>query len=163
MDYCEDGDLLTQILHQRRYLGQDELVKHVFLQPLDAVEYSYSLVIRYRDLKPEEMLCSHSDLRLHITDFGLATTNVPSEEFRTGILPCSVISSPLELFSSTSSLANEPTAALSASPALHPTTGRRETRNLPSNPRNLFVAHSQTPVHVVDLRFPVRVESHRVP
>lgn len=45
MDFCEDGDLFTQILHQRRYLGQDELIKHVFLQLLDAVEYCHSLSV----------------------------------------------------------------------------------------------------------------------
>jgi serine/threonine protein kinase len=84
MDYCEDGDLFTQILHQRRYLGQDELVKHVFLQLLDAVEYSHSLGIYHRDLKPENVLCFDGGLRLAITDFGLATTDAFSEEFRTG-------------------------------------------------------------------------------
>ena len=84
MDYCEDGDLFTQILHQRRYLGQDELVKHVFLQLLDAVEYCHSLGIYHRDLKPENVLCFDGGLRLAITDFGLATTDAFSEEFRTG-------------------------------------------------------------------------------
>lgn len=84
MDYCEDGDLFTQILHQRRYLGQDELVKHVFLQLLDAVDYSHSLGIYHRDLKPENVLCFDGGLRLAITDFGLATTDAFSEEFRTG-------------------------------------------------------------------------------
>jgi len=83
-DYREDGDPPTQILHQRRYPGQDELAKHVFPQPLDAVEYSHSLGIYRRDLKPENVLCFDGGLRLAITDFGLATTNAFSEEFRTG-------------------------------------------------------------------------------
>jgi serine/threonine protein kinase len=84
MDFCEDGDLFTQILHQRRYLGQDELIKHVFLQLLDAVEYCHSLGIYHRDLKPENVLCFDGGLRLAITDFGLATMDTVSEEFRTG-------------------------------------------------------------------------------
>jgi len=41
----EDGDLFTQILRQRRYLGQDELIECVFLQLLNAVEHSHSLGI----------------------------------------------------------------------------------------------------------------------
>jgi serine/threonine protein kinase len=43
MDYCPDGDLFSQILHHRRYLGYDALIKHVFLQLLDAVEHCHSL------------------------------------------------------------------------------------------------------------------------
>ncbi|OCH86763.1 kinase-like protein, partial [Obba rivulosa] len=84
MDYCSDGDLFTQILHQRRYLGHNELIKEVFLQLLDAVEYCHSLSIYHRDLKPENILCFDGGLRLAITDFGLATTDKMSTEFRTG-------------------------------------------------------------------------------
>ena len=74
MDYCPDGDLFGQILHKRRYLGQDDLIKHVFLQLLDAVDYCHLLGIYHRDLKPENVLCFNAGLRLVITDFGLATT-----------------------------------------------------------------------------------------
>ncbi|OSC97767.1 kinase-like protein [Trametes coccinea BRFM310] len=84
MDYCSDGDLFTQILHQRRYLGNNALIKEVFLQLLDAVEYCHSLGIYHRDLKPENVLCFDGGLRLAITDFGLATTERMSTEFRTG-------------------------------------------------------------------------------
>ncbi|EKM57995.1 uncharacterized protein PHACADRAFT_251941 [Phanerochaete carnosa HHB-10118-sp] len=84
MDYCPDGDLFTQILHNRRYLGNNELIKNVFLQLLDAVEYCHSLNIYHRDLKPENILCFDDGLRLAITDFGLATTERMSTEFRTG-------------------------------------------------------------------------------
>ncbi|KAN0084347.1 Protein kinase-like domain containing protein [Tylopilus felleus] len=84
MDYASDGDLFSQILHHCRYLGQDHLIKHIFLQLLDAVEYCHSLGIYHRDLKPENVLCFDSGLRVAITDFGLATTDRFSEEFRTG-------------------------------------------------------------------------------
>ncbi|KAI0052080.1 kinase-like protein, partial [Auriscalpium vulgare] len=84
MDYCPDGDLFGQILHKRRYLGHDGLIKHVFLQLLDAVEFCHSLGIYHRDLKPENVLCFNGGLRLMLTDFGLATTDKVSEEFRTG-------------------------------------------------------------------------------
>ncbi|KAF5386445.1 hypothetical protein D9757_005847 [Collybiopsis confluens] len=84
MDYAPDHDLFHQILHSCRYLGQDRLVMHVFLQILDAVEYCHSLGIYHRDLKPENVLCYDDGLRVAITDFGLATTDKLSEEFRTG-------------------------------------------------------------------------------
>jgi len=84
MDYCSDGDLFSQILHHRRYLGNNDLIKDVFLQLLDAVEYCHSLNIYHRDLKPENVLCFDGGLRLAITDFGLATTDRMSTEFRTG-------------------------------------------------------------------------------
>ncbi|KAI0701361.1 kinase-like domain-containing protein [Cytidiella melzeri] len=84
MDYCGDGDLFTQILHNRRYLGQNDLIREVFLQLLDAVDYCHSLNIYHRDLKPENILCFDDGLRLAVTDFGLATTEKMSTEFRTG-------------------------------------------------------------------------------
>jgi len=84
MDYASDGDLFSQILHNCRYLGRDHLIKHIFLQLLDAVEYCHSLGIYHRDLKPENVLCFDGGMRVAITDFGLATTDRFSEEFRTG-------------------------------------------------------------------------------
>lgn len=84
MDYAPDHDLFTQILHSCRYLGDDALIKDVFLQLLDAVEYCHSLGIYHRDLKPENILCFDDGLRVAITDFGLATTDKVSDEFRTG-------------------------------------------------------------------------------
>lgn len=84
MDYAPDHDLFTQILHSCRYLGDDHLIKDVFLQLLDAVQYCHSLGIYHRDLKPENILCFDDGLRVAITDFGLATTDKVSDEFRTG-------------------------------------------------------------------------------
>ena len=84
MDYCPDGDLFGQIQEKRRYLGRDELIKHVFLQLLDAVDYCHSLDIYHRDLKPENVLCFDGGLRLAITDFGQATSEKVCEEFQIG-------------------------------------------------------------------------------
>jgi serine/threonine protein kinase len=84
LDYYADGDLFTQILHKRTYLGYDNLIKRVFLQLLDAVEHCHSLGIYHRDLKPENVLCLEDGRRVAITDFGLATADKISTEFRTG-------------------------------------------------------------------------------
>ena len=86
MDYCPDGDLFGQFLQKRRYLGRDDLIKYVFLQLLDAVNYFHSLGIYHRNLKPENVFCFNGGLRVAITNFGLATTEKVSEEFRTGTL-----------------------------------------------------------------------------
>ncbi|KAJ7108513.1 kinase-like domain-containing protein [Mycena epipterygia] len=84
MDYASDGDLFSQILYGCRYLGNTRLIKHIFNQLIDAVEYCHSLGIYHRDLKPENVLCFDGGYRVAITDFGLATTEKLSEEFRTG-------------------------------------------------------------------------------
>jgi len=84
MDYAPDGDMFGQILQECSYLGRDALIKHVFLQILDAVQYCHSLGIYHRDLKPENVLCFDQGLRVAITDFGLATTDKKSKEFKTG-------------------------------------------------------------------------------
>ncbi|KAF8628748.1 hypothetical protein AX15_003740 [Amanita polypyramis BW_CC] len=84
LDYAPDHDLFTQILRNCRYLGNDDLIRHIFLQLLDAVEYCHMLGIYHRDLKPENVLCFDDGLRVAITDFGLATTEKMSDEFRTG-------------------------------------------------------------------------------
>ncbi|KAF7316227.1 Serine/threonine protein kinase [Mycena indigotica] len=84
LDFAPDGDLFSQILYGCRYLGNTRLIKHVFNQLLDAVEYCHSLGIYHRDLKPENVLCFDGGYRVALTDFGLATTEKLSEEFRTG-------------------------------------------------------------------------------
>ncbi|KIM44033.1 hypothetical protein M413DRAFT_373720 [Hebeloma cylindrosporum] len=84
MDYAPDHDLSTQILHSCRYLGDDVLIKDVFLQLLDAVEYCHSLGIYHQDLHPGNILCFHDGLRIAITNFGHATTDKLSDEFCTG-------------------------------------------------------------------------------
>ncbi|KAF9555254.1 kinase-like protein [Agrocybe pediades] len=84
MEFATDDDLFTQILHRSRYLGDNDLIKHVFLQIIDGVQYCHSLGIYHRDLKPENVLCFDEGYRVAITDFGLATTDKSSKEFRTG-------------------------------------------------------------------------------
>jgi serine/threonine protein kinase len=84
LDYYADGDLFTQILHKKRYLGNEALIKDVYLQLLDAVQHCHDLGVYHRDLKPENVLCRQNGDYIAITDFGLATTDEMSTEFRTG-------------------------------------------------------------------------------
>ncbi|KAF9530269.1 kinase-like domain-containing protein, partial [Crepidotus variabilis] len=84
MEYATDGDLFAQILTETTYLGRDDLIKKTFLQIIDAVQHCHYLGIYHRDLKPENVLCFDRGYRVAITDFGLATTDKTSKEFRTG-------------------------------------------------------------------------------
>jgi serine/threonine protein kinase len=84
MDFAPDGDLFGQILQEGSYLGRDALIKRIFLQIIDAVQHCHSLGIYHRDLKPENVLCFDRGLRVALTDFGLATTDERSREFKTG-------------------------------------------------------------------------------
>ncbi|KAF5329381.1 hypothetical protein D9619_009218 [Psilocybe cf. subviscida] len=84
MDFAADDNLFTQTLHKTHYLGNDTLIKLVFLQLLDAVQYCHSLGIYHQDLRPKNVLCYDRGYRIALTNFGLATTDKYSTELRTG-------------------------------------------------------------------------------
>ena len=84
LDFCEEGDLFGMITEKSRYLGNDELIRSVFLQILDAVEHCHSMGIYHRDLKPENILCSERGTRVVLADFGLATAEPTSGDFGCG-------------------------------------------------------------------------------
>ncbi|KAL7423382.1 Serine/threonine protein kinase [Cryptotrichosporon argae] len=84
MDYGSEGDLFAMITDRQRYLGDDELVRSVFLQLLDGVEHLHQLGIAHRDIKPENIVCSDNGTRVRLVDFGLATSDAVSSEFGCG-------------------------------------------------------------------------------
>ena len=57
------------------------MIRTVFLQIVDAVEYCHSMGIFHRDLKPENILCTRGGSRICIADFGLATSERLSTDF----------------------------------------------------------------------------------
>ena len=86
LEYCE-SDLYKAIFERRAYWGNDELVRSVFLQILDAVHGCHQKAVFHRDLKPENILCNAEGSKAYIADFGLATANTHSTTFCCGSLP----------------------------------------------------------------------------
>jgi serine/threonine protein kinase len=84
LEYCPEGDLFYNITECGQYVGKDRLVKSVFLQILDAVEYCHSLGIYHRDLKPENILVSDNGETVKLADFGLAIASERSEDYGCG-------------------------------------------------------------------------------
>ena len=74
-DLCA-GDLYT-LIRKLTFFREDELIKSVFIQIIDALDFCHSRGVYHRDLKPENILVSSlsGDIEVFIADFGLATTN----------------------------------------------------------------------------------------
>lgn len=62
----------------------DMLIKKVFCQILDAVDFCHSYGIYHRDLKPENILCLQGGAKVVLADFGLATGEKNSPDFGCG-------------------------------------------------------------------------------
>ncbi|KAF5362742.1 hypothetical protein D9758_011712 [Tetrapyrgos nigripes] len=92
MDRCE-GDLFEAIVDRKLFRENDDLVRSVFLQLLDAVEFCHQKGVFHRDLKPRNILFSGYKTRkleemktieVRLADFGLATTNRASNTIGCG-------------------------------------------------------------------------------
>ncbi|CDS00030.1 hypothetical protein, partial [Sporisorium scitamineum] len=107
LDYCPDGDLFSMITETQRYmlpasasraaeeqgidvaftqdrLKMDALIRDVFDQILDAVDFCHQMGIYHRDLKPENILCLRGGAKVVLADFGLATGDKTSSDFGCG-------------------------------------------------------------------------------
>ena len=72
-DLCA-GDLHT-VIGKLTFFREDELVRRVFVQIIDAVEYCHSRGVYHRDLKPQNILISSKtgEFDIFVADFGLLT------------------------------------------------------------------------------------------
>lgn len=72
MDYFPEGDLFATIVDKQRYKDDPFLVKSVFIQMVDAINYCHSKNVFHCDLKPENVLVADNGTRVVLADFGLA-------------------------------------------------------------------------------------------
>ena len=84
LDYYSGGDLFKLITEGGCFRGNDEMVKKIFLQILDAVDACHKRGIYHRDIKPENILCSADRTKVCLADFGLATKSIFSSNFGAG-------------------------------------------------------------------------------
>ncbi|KAI0711192.1 kinase-like domain-containing protein [Cerioporus squamosus] len=84
LEYCPGGDLLHALVERRLYARNDELVKSVFVQLLDAVAHCHANGVYHRDLKPDNVLVNEDGSQIRLADFGLATTTKVSDNFGCG-------------------------------------------------------------------------------
>ncbi|KAB8272130.1 kinase-like domain-containing protein [Aspergillus minisclerotigenes] len=84
IEFCPEGDLFSSITEKGNFVHNDPLVRRVFLQILDAVQYCHNIGIYHRDLKPENILVTDQGLTVKLADFGLATTDACTSDFGCG-------------------------------------------------------------------------------
>ena len=84
LEFCRGGDLYSAIVDRHVFAQNDELVKHVFVQILDAVQACHDLGVYHRDLKPDNIFVSADGARAYLGDFGLATDEALSTSHSCG-------------------------------------------------------------------------------
>ncbi|KAK3705472.1 Serine/threonine protein kinase [Vermiconidia calcicola] len=84
LEYCAEGDLFSRITEDGDFIGRDHKAKVVFLQILDAVRHCHAEGIYHRDLKPENILVKDNGWTVKLADFGLATEERITSDFRCG-------------------------------------------------------------------------------
>jgi serine/threonine protein kinase len=84
LEYCPEGDLFSNITERGQYVGNDHMVKSIFLQILDAVNFCHMNGIYHRDLKPENILVTNGGNTVKLADFGLATTERITSDYGCG-------------------------------------------------------------------------------
>lgn len=84
LEFCPGGDLFSSITEKGNFVGNDLLVKSVFLQILGAVQFCHEIGVYHRDLKPENILITDHGATVKIADFGLASTDFFTSDFGCG-------------------------------------------------------------------------------
>lgn len=83
IEYTPEGDLFSAITLNHKIVGNNDAIRHIFIQIIDAVHYCHQNNISHRDLKPENIMLG-SKLQVKLADFGLATMDQVSNEFGCG-------------------------------------------------------------------------------
>jgi serine/threonine protein kinase len=91
IEYVPEGDLFSALTtscnsnyyHRNNIVGNNDSIRYIFIQLIDAVHYCHQNNISHRDLKPENIMLN-SKLQVKLADFGLATTEQVSNQFGCG-------------------------------------------------------------------------------
>lgn len=83
LEFHTGGDMWDAI-KAGAYWKNDEVVRGVFLQLIDAIEHCHSRGIYHRDLKPNNILVSDDASQVYLSDFGLASRSKKSGSFGVG-------------------------------------------------------------------------------
>ncbi|KAJ7094655.1 serine/threonine protein kinase, negative regulator of sexual conjugation and meiosis [Mycena belliarum] len=73
LDFCAGGDLFVAITEKHRFRRNTDVLRHAFVQLLDAVQHCHNNWVFHRDLKPENILCDNQGCNIRLADFGLST------------------------------------------------------------------------------------------
>jgi serine/threonine protein kinase len=84
LEFFPEGDLFYNIVDKGNYVGNDTLVKGVFIQILDAVQYCHLVGIYHRNLAPENFLVADGGMTVRLTDFALASKDAATSDFGCG-------------------------------------------------------------------------------
>ncbi|KAI7858618.1 kinase-like domain-containing protein, partial [Circinella umbellata] len=84
LEYGPEGDLFSAITERELYFGKHQLIRHVFMQLLDAVSYCHNNGVYHRDLKPENVLVFDNGHTVKLADFGLATMEPITNDYGCG-------------------------------------------------------------------------------
>ncbi|OOQ87104.1 hypothetical protein PEBR_18808 [Penicillium brasilianum] len=86
LEFFPEGDLFSNIVDKGNYVGNDTLVKRVFMQILDAVQYCHSVGIYHRNLAPENFLVADGGMTVKLTAFRLASEDYATSDFGCGTI-----------------------------------------------------------------------------
>lgn len=84
LDYCAGGDMFKFLTDSHTYRRDDELVRRVFVQLIDAVQVCHNSGIYHRDIKPDNIMCNKEGTEVLLGDFGLSTNSRSSSNFGAG-------------------------------------------------------------------------------
>ena len=85
LDLCLGGDLFAAITEKHLFHNNGWLIKRVFIQLVDAVQYCHNLGVFHRDIKPENvLLCSTDGTNVRLADFGLSIKSPVCQDFGCG-------------------------------------------------------------------------------
>ncbi|KAJ7086639.1 kinase-like domain-containing protein, partial [Mycena epipterygia] len=84
LELSPGGDFFNAMVDRQCYRSNPVLIKKVFGELLDAVEFCHRNSVFHRDLKPENILCNSAGTDIRLADFGLATQLAVSSQFGCG-------------------------------------------------------------------------------